>query len=205
MLPHHAPARGPSATAALWIPGVGAEGGLPTLLLPPPLGAAARASSAPPPPGLLPRGPRHLPAALARASTPPERDLWAGGERGRGGLGSQFSRGVWRTRACEGGAPWVRSEGKEWEPGGRGGEVRRWGVTGKWGHLWFWKGGNCAEEGGGCPSVGLEGERVNAWRGSRGVVGGVLEGGRVYRVGEATSGAGDEGTRQGSLKGGRES
>lgn len=85
VLPHHAPARGPSAAAAPWVPGVGAEGRLPTLLLPPPLGADARASSAPPPPGLLPRGPRHLPAALARARGAPLPSATCGLGAGGGG------------------------------------------------------------------------------------------------------------------------
>lgn len=51
-------------------------------------------------------------------------------------------------------------------------QVRRWGVTGKWGRLRFWKGGNCAE-GGECPDVGLGGESVRGG-GSPGVMVGVL-------------------------------
>lgn len=70
VLPHHAPGWGPSAGAP-WVRGARSEGQLLAPLLPPPLGAAARASSAPPPPQLLPRGPRHLPAAEARVRRTP--------------------------------------------------------------------------------------------------------------------------------------
>ena len=65
VLPHHAPAQGPSAAAAAapWVRRVGAVGPLPTPLLPPPpLGAAA----APPPP-------LRLPGSSRGAASPPGR------------------------------------------------------------------------------------------------------------------------------------
>lgn len=140
MLPHHAPARGPSAAAAPWVPGVGAEGRLSTPLLPPPpLGAAARASSAPPPPGLLPPGPRHLPAAQARAWQAPLPSatcgLGAGGERGASfqGRGGELEPVRWPPRSRESGrgvslGRWGRTVGqvggKEVETWGQGSSVR---------------------------------------------------------------------------------
>ncbi|XP_027455900.1 translation initiation factor IF-2-like [Zalophus californianus] len=56
--------------------------------------AAASASSAPPPPGLLPRGPRHLPAAQARARRAPLPSATCGlGAGGEGGWGASFRGG----------------------------------------------------------------------------------------------------------------